>query len=67
MQIKEEEMKEHEKENEIRTKFARLDELEMQMAATQEQAATNKSAAVLMSDLISAGIVKQTNQNSFVV
>ena len=29
MKIKEDEMKEFEKENEIRTKFARLDQLEM--------------------------------------
>ena len=33
----------------------------------EEQAVANKSAAVLMSDLINAGVVKQNGQNSFIV
>ncbi len=33
----------------------------------QEQAARNRDAAVLMGDLVNAGVVKQKSDNSFVV
>ena len=49
-----------ERENEIRTKFARLDQVEMQLAHTEQQAEVNKDAAILMNDLVNHGIVKQT-------
>ena len=55
------------RENEIRTKFARLEQVEMQQAHTEHQANVNKVAAVLMCDLVNAGVVKQTDQSSFVV
>ena len=39
----------------------------MQLAHTEHQANVNKDAAVLMYDLVNAGVVKQTGQNSFIV
>ena len=55
------------RENEIRTKFAQLDQLQQQMEQMQQQANDNRAAAVLMSDLVNAGVVKQKAENSFVV
>ena len=40
--------------------------LQAQTNQIQEQAAVNKSAAVLMGDLVNAGVVKQTGEGSFV-
>ena len=47
------------RENEIRTKFARLNQVERELEQTQEEASINRDAAVLISDLINAGVVKQ--------
>ena len=55
------------RENEIRTKFARLTQFERELQQTQEQAAINHDAAVLMGDLVNAGVVKQKDDNSFIV
>ena len=40
------------KENEIRSKFARLSQVEAKLEHTQQRADINKGAAILMSDLI---------------
>ena len=40
------------KENEIRSKFARLSQVEAELEHTQQRADINKGAAILMSDLI---------------
>ena len=54
-------------ENDVRSKFARLDQLEQQMAQVQQEADHNKGAAMLMSDLVNAGVIKQKAENSYVV
>ena len=66
-EVKADKKAELDRENEIRTKFARLEQVEMQLAHTQQQANDNRDAAVLMSDLVNSGVVKQTGQSSFVV
>ena len=66
-EVKADRKDELDRENEIRTKFARLEQVEMQLAHTEHQANVNKVAAVLMGDLVNAGVVKQTDQSSFVV
>ena len=54
-------------ENDVRTKFARLEQVERELQQMQEEAAMNRDAAVLISDLINAGVVKQKAENSFVI
>ena len=66
-EVKADRKDELDRENEIRTKFARLEQVEMQLAHTEHQANVNKVAAVLMGDLVNAGVAKQTDQSSFVV
>ena len=69
-----------EKENAVRAKMARLDEVERQLAAheaaledaqsqlqqNQEQLQLNEGAAVLINDLMKAGIVRQESDHAFV-
>ena len=55
------------KENEYRSKMARLDMVELQLAAAEERAQTNSQAANLVSDMINAGVIQQEDENSFVV
>ena len=66
-EVKDDEKAKLDRENEIRTKFAQLDQLQQQMAQMQQQANDNRAAAVLMSDLVNAGVVKQKAEHSFVV
>ena len=66
-EIKEEEQSKMDQENEIRTKLARLDQLEQQLAQAEQQADLNRNAAVLVSDLINNGVVKQVTDHSFTV
>ena len=47
--------------------MARLEMLEQQMIATEQQALANQKAANLVSDLITAGVIQQEDENSFVV
>ena len=66
-EIENEEQAKLDHENDVRSKMARLDQLEQQMAQVQQQADENRGAAVLMSDLVNAGVIKQKAENSYVV
>ena len=55
------------KENEYRSKVARLEMVEQQLLATEEQARVNRQAADLVSDMINAGVIQQESENTFVV
>jgi len=66
-EIEDEEKAKLDHENDVRSKMARLDQLEQQMAQVQQQADENRGAAVLMSDLVNAGVIKQKAANSYVV
>ena len=73
-QIQADEQAALDEENRVRSERARLIQLEQEMQLAQqqanelqEQAARNRDAAVLMGDLVNAGVVKQKSDNSFVV
>ena len=66
-QIKDDEEVKLEEENANRARAAKIEELEYQLQLTQQQADNNKGAAVLMSDLVNANIIKQKAENSYVV
>ena len=66
-EIENEEQAKLDHENDVRSKMARLDQLEQQMAQVQQQADENRGAAVLMSDLVNAGVIKQKAENSYMV
>ncbi len=51
----------------MRTKYARLNQVERELEQVQEEASINRDAAVLISDLINAGVVKQKTENQFVI
>ena len=55
------------KENEYRSKVARLEIVEQQLLASEEQARVNRQAADLVSDMINAGVIQQESENTFVV
>ena len=55
------------KENEVRTKLARLAQVEMELERANQAAIDNKNAAVLLSDLVVAGVIKEESENTFVV
>lgn len=58
-EIEEENQKQLEKENEYRTKMARLDMVEQELLAAQQEAEQNQQAAQLITDMIQAGVVQQ--------
>ena len=58
-EIEEENQKQLEKENEYRTKMARLDMVEQELLAAQQEAEQNQNAAQLINDMIQAGAVQQ--------
>ena len=64
-QIEEEKTEELQKENAIQMKLAMVEQLQAQREQAEQAAQNNRDAAVLMSDLINAGIVKQVNDTSF--
>ena len=66
-EIEEQKQSELERENDIRTKLARLDMVEQQLRRANEQNEINKKATRVMSDLINAGVVREEAENSFVV
>ena len=66
-QIEADEAEELAKENEYRSKVARLEMIEQQLRATEEQARVNRQAADLVSDMINAGVIQQESENTFVV
>ena len=66
-QIEADEAAELAKENEYRSKMARLDMVEQQLVAAEDQARINRQAASLVSDMINAGVIKQEDENTFVV
>ena len=66
-QIEADEAEELAKENEYRSKVARLEMIEQQLQATEEQARVNRQAADLVSDMINAGVIQQESENTFVV
>ena len=66
-EIEQEKDEELRKDNEYRSKMARLDMVELQLAAAEQQAQSNKQAANLVSDMINAGVIQQEDENSFVV
>ena len=65
-QIEEVKQAEVAKENAMRKHMAQIKELQAQKEQAQDAAATNRGAAQLISDLINAGINKQTKESSFV-
>ena len=65
-EIEEQKQSELERENEIRTKLARLEQVEAELQVANEQAQINKQAAVLVSDMINKGVVQQQDENSFI-
>ena len=66
-QIKNDEQAKLDEENANRARAAKIEELEYQLQQAEHDKDSNRGAAVLMSDLINAGVVKQTDQSSFVV
>ena len=66
-EIKEENQKQLEKENEYRTKMARLNMVEQELLAAQQEAEQNQQAAQLINDMIQAGVVQQQEDNTIVV
>ena len=65
-QIEEDKQEELAKENAMRTHEAQVQELQAEKEQAQQAANSNRSAAILMSDLINAGIVKQVSGSSFI-
>ena len=57
-EIEEQKQSELERENEIRTKLARLEQVEAELQVANEQAQINKKAAVLVSYMINSGVVQ---------
>ena len=47
--------------------MARLDQVESELKVMEEAAQSNKGAAILMSQLINAGVVKQDDEATIVV
>ena len=66
-QIKDDEEAKLEEENANRARAAKIKEQEYQLQLAQQEANHNKGAAVLMSDLVNAGVIKQKAENSYVV
>ena len=55
------------KENEVRSKLARLAQVEIELERANQAVVDNKNAAVLLSDLVVAGVIKEESENTFVV
>ena len=66
-EIEEDKQEELDKENEYRSKVARLEMIELQLQASEEQVRVNRQAADLVSDMINAGVFQQESENTFVV
>ena len=66
-QVQQDKLDELAKENELRTKSARADMLEAEMAAMVQQMEVQKKAAFLMSDMINAKLVHQEDENTIVI
>ena len=66
-QIKDDKEAKLEEENANRARVAKIEEQEYQLQLAQQEADHNKGAAVLMSDLVNAGVIKQKAENSYVV
>ena len=47
--------------------MARLEQLEAELAMMTQEAQQNKNAAVLMHDMVNAGVLKEEGENSFLV
>ena len=50
----------------INTKLAKLDVVEQQLAQAQQEAQENQDAAVLLQDLLRAGVIRQESDHTFV-
>ena len=66
-EIEEDKQEELDKENEYRSKVARLEMIELQLQASEEQVRVNRQAADLVSDMINAGVIQQESENTFVL
>ena len=66
-QIKDDEEAKLEEETANRARAAKIEELEYQLQQAEHEAENNHGAAVLMSDLVNANIIKQKAENSYVV
>ena len=64
-QIKDDEDAKLEEENANRARAAKIAELEYQLQQAQHENGIGQDAAVLVSDLIAAGVLKQNAQNQF--
>ena len=64
-QIKDDEQAKLDEENANRARAAKIEELEYQLQQAEQEKGINHDAAVLMGDLIAAGVVKQNAQNQF--
>ena len=47
--------------------MARLDQVEAELKIMEEAAQNNKGAAILMSQMINAGVVKQDDESTIIV
>ena len=57
-EIEEAKQEELDKENEYRSKVARLEMVELQLQASEEQVRVNRQAADLVSDMINSGVIQ---------
>ena len=64
-QIKDDEEAKLAEENANRARAAKIEELEYQLQQAQHDKGIGQDAAVLVSDLINAGVLKQNAQNQF--
>ena len=64
-QIKDDEEVKLEEENANRAKAAKIAELEYQLQQVEHEKGIGHDAAVLVGDLIAAGVIKQNAQNKF--
>ena len=58
VEIEQAKQAELQRENDMRTKLAWLEQVEAELAAANQQAQINKQAAVLVSDMINKGLVQ---------
>ena len=64
-QIKDDEQAKLDEENANRARAAKIEEREYQLQQAEHDKDSNRGAAVLMSDLINAGVIQQNAQNKF--
>ena len=66
-EVEQQKQENFQREEEIKTKMARLDQVEAELKVMEEAAQSNKGAAILMSQMINAGVVKQDDESTIFV